>query len=167
MEIETHPHTPFIPDPLKVLLMGSFPGRPTTLSVDPDNQWFYSAKRNQFWKILEKVFGCQLPDQKTKSTLLSANGIGIADILLQIRRRKASNADQDLEIVAYNDKAVAAILTRYPEVRVCFTSRFVEKNFKALFPGHSNSILLPSPSPRYAKLSLDQKAAVYKQILLG
>ncbi|UAY54610.1 uracil-DNA glycosylase family protein [Arachidicoccus terrestris] len=165
MQIETHPHAPFIPDTLKVLIMGSFPGRSTTLSDDPGNQWFYSARRNQFWKILEKVFEKPLPDQETKSAVLSLHGIGIADILLQITRLKDSNADQDLEIVTYNDKAIGDILKRYPNVCVCFTSRFVEKHFKSLFPAHQHSILLPSPSPRYARLNLDQKAALYKQIL--
>lgn len=166
MQIETHPHKPFVPHPLKALIMGSFPGRSSTLSDGPHGQWFYGAKRNQLWKILEIVFNQPLPDQAAKAAVLAGKGIGIGDILLQIKRLKPSNADQDLQIIAYNDKAIAAILQKYPDVRICFTSRFVEKQFKTLFPGHSHTTLLPSPSPRYARLSLAQKAEIYKQILL-
>lgn len=167
MQIEIHPHAPFIPPSLQVLIMGSFPGRSTTLSRDPDNQWFYSASRNQFWKIMEKVFEQPLPDRATKAAALSGHDIGIGDILLKVKRLKASNADQDLEVISFNDKAIAAILQQYPDVKICCTSRFVEKHFKALFPSHSNTVLLPSPSPRYARLSLDQKAICYRQILLN
>lgn len=166
MKVETHPHTPFVPHPLKVLIMGSFPGRSSTLSTGPQGQWFYSAKRNQLWKILEIVFNQPLPDQATKAAVLASRGIGIGDILLQIRRLKQSNADQDLQIITYNDKAIAAILQKYPDVQICFTSRFVEKQFKKLFAAHPHTVLLPSPSPRYARLTLAEKAAIYKQILL-
>ncbi|SDZ81043.1 hypoxanthine-DNA glycosylase [Arachidicoccus rhizosphaerae] len=165
MQIETHPHAPFVPHPLKILLMGSFPGRADTLHKDPDNQWFYSAKRNQLWKILEIAFNQPLPDTKAKRELLTRQGIGIADILLQINRLKDSNADQDLQIIRYNDQAIAKILQEHPQVRICFTSRFVEKQFKRCFPTFTNTELLPSPSPRYARLSLEQKAAVYKTML--
>ena len=166
MQVETHPHKPFIPHPLKVLIMGSFPGRSSTLSDDPDNQWFYSAKRNQLWKILEKVFEQPLPDTPAKVALLSRYAIGLADILLQIKRLKDTNADQDLEIITYNDQAIRKILNKYPTVKVCFTSRFVEKQFKTLFQQHTNTELLPSPSPRYARINLDQKAQLYKELLL-
>jgi len=166
MQIEIHPHQPFLPQPLKALIMGSFPGRASTLSPDPENNWFYSATRNQLWNILEKVFGQPLPDKKTKAAVLSAHGIGIADILLKVERLKMSNADQDLKVIDYNDKAIHLILVRNPDVRICFTSRFVEKHFKHCFPDYPHTVLLPSPSPRYARLSLDQKAAIYKKILL-
>ena len=166
MQTETHPHKAFVPRPLKAIIVGSFPGRSSTIALAPEQQWFYSAKRNQLWSILEIVFGMPLPDKATKKAILRQHHIGLVDILLTIRRKKPSNADQDLEIVAYNDTALAAILDQHPKVLVCFTSRFVEKQFKTLFPDHADSVLLPSPSPRYARLSINEKAAVYKQILL-
>ena len=48
---------------------------------------------------------------------------------------------------------------------IFFTSRFVEKIFKRFFPEVIHTIALPSPSPRYARLSLKQKAAIYKKHL--
>jgi len=166
IEFETHPHLPFVPQTLKKLIMGSFPGRADTLITDPENNWFYSAKRNQLWKILEIALNHPLPDKKTKMEVLTEHGIGIADILLQIHRLKKTNADQDLQIICYNDQAIGKVLQKYPQVCICFTSRFVEKQFKSCFPGFTNTRLLPSPSPRYARLSLGQKAAIYKEILL-
>jgi G:T/U-mismatch repair DNA glycosylase len=49
---------------------------------------------------------------------------------------------------------------------IFFTSRFVEKIFKKLFPQFTNTIVLPSPSQRYARMSLKGKIEVYKKLLL-
>src|SRR5690606_30829550 len=102
METETQPNRPFTPKSMTALIMGSFPGRKGTLTEDPANHWFYSAKRNQLWKILEIALETPLPDRVTKERVLTAKGIGIADILLKIKRTKPTNADQDLVIVQYN-----------------------------------------------------------------
>jgi hypothetical protein len=48
------------------------------------------------------------------------------------------------------------------ELKVLFTSRFVEKEFKKLFPGYKDTDILPSPSPRYFKLTVADKAKIYK-----
>ena len=165
MEIETHPHPAFVPNPLRTLIVGSFPGRPGTLSTDPKNQWYYSALRSQFWKIMETALQRPLPNKTAKMAELGNLGIGIADILFKIKRKKPTNADEDLEILEYNNVVLEKILTQNPKVKICFTSRFVEKHFKKCFPEHHTTYLLPSPSPRYARLSIQQKAAIYREIL--
>ncbi|HTN36237.1 MAG TPA: uracil-DNA glycosylase family protein [Arachidicoccus sp.] len=165
MEQEIHPHGPFIPDNLRCLILGSFPGRPATINTDPDNQWFYSAKRNQFWKIMEGVFRKPLQTRSEKEKLMALNGIGLTDIFSAIRRKNDSNLDQDLEIITFNDTAIRTILVQYPNVKVCFTSRFVEKHFRKLFPDFRSTVLLPSPSPRYARMSLLEKTQRYTEIL--
>lgn len=166
MEIEIHPHQPFIPDPIRKLILGSFPGRATTLTTQIDDQWFYAAKRNQFWKIMAGVFETALPNQQAKEKLLKTQGIGITDILWKIRRKKLSNLDQDLEIISYNHLAIGQILAAHPDIRVFFTSAFVEKHFRKLFPEFKAFQRLPSPSPRYARLSLQDKIEQYKRLLI-
>jgi len=45
---ETHPYEPFIPTNAIVLILGSFPGLHQTRRLNQFEEWFYSAKRNQF-----------------------------------------------------------------------------------------------------------------------
>ena len=54
-EIEIHPHSLFVPENASVLILGSFPGKNNIL-VEGNDEWFYSAKRNQFWHILRSVY---------------------------------------------------------------------------------------------------------------
>jgi G:T/U-mismatch repair DNA glycosylase len=49
--------------------------------------------------------------------------------------------------------------------KVVFTSRFVDKEFKKLFPGYTNTDILPSPSPRYFRLTIEDKAKIYEEKL--
>lgn len=165
MDIEIHPHKPFIPNPVRALILGSFPGRPGTLTTNQSDQWFYAAKRNQFWKIMASVYDTPLPDQSAKEKLLRDKGIAMTDILWKIRRKKATNSDQDLEIIAFNQQAIEDILQKHPDIRVFFTSTFVEKHFQKLFPAFKATCRLPSPSPRYATLSFPEKVKQYKHLL--
>ena len=59
---------------------------------------------------------------------------------------------------------IAAILEKNQPV-VLFTSRFVEKLFKKLFPHYFFTDILPSPSPRYYRLKIEDKAWIYKNKL--
>ncbi|MGF7230708.1 uracil-DNA glycosylase family protein [Arachidicoccus sp.] len=161
MEIETHPHQPFIPSSIQILIVGSFPGKDQA----QEGKWFYSAPRNQFWKIIEGVYEKHLTTTKEKQELFSSMGIGMADIILKAKRKNNTNLDQNLEIIEFNDIALSKILQQYPQIKVFFTSHFVEKHFKKLFPSFKNIACLPSPSPRFATMSLINKIARYKELL--
>jgi hypoxanthine-DNA glycosylase len=164
-EIETHPFEPFIPLHATVLIVGSFPGKAQSRDTDAANQWFYGAKRNQFWTILSAVYDTELKTAKAKQQLFSDKGIGITDIFLKVRRKENSNLDTNLEVIEYNDKAIRAILEAQQFAAVFFTSRFVEKHFMKLFPATVNASSLPSPSPRYARMTKADKIAAYKEKL--
>ncbi len=161
MEIETHPHKPFVPPNLQILIIGSFPGKD---QAQP-GKWFYSAPRNQFWKIIEAVYRKELITTIEKQELFSALGIGMADIILKAKRKANNNLDQNLDIIAFNDKALTKILRQHPNLKILFTSRFVEKHFKKLFPLIQNIECLPSPSPRFATMSLADKISRYRELL--
>jgi G:T/U-mismatch repair DNA glycosylase len=60
MSIETHPFKPFVPEHATILILGSFPGIHQTRTPNENKEWFYSAKRNQFWDIMEKVYSKEL-----------------------------------------------------------------------------------------------------------
>ena len=163
-ETETHPHTIFIPEKASVLILGSFPGKDNIL-VEGLDEWFYSAKRNQFWPILRRVYEEALLTTSEKKSLFIRKGIAIGDIYLRIKRKEKTNSDSSLEVVEYNDKAIRKALIKHSFRNIFTTSQSVEKEFKKLFPGINHIQSLPSPSPRYARMSLEKKIAVYKHSL--
>ena len=161
-EIETHPFKAFVPENATVLIVGSFPGRDITHRKLSDDEWFYGTKRNQFWKIISGVYNEELLTKAGKQELFEKHGIGIVDIFLRIKRKGNNNTDSNLEIVEYNDTAIEKILENKNIERIFFTSQFVGKSFLKRFPGVKTGESLPSPSPRYARMSLPEKIEYYK-----
>lgn len=164
-EIETHPFQPFIPTNATILIVGSFPGRDITHKKLEKDDWFYGTKRNQFWNIISGVYNIELKNAADKKELFTIKGIAIADIILKARRNAVSNSDINLEVIAYNDKSIKNILAYTSFQHIFYTSRFVEKHFLKIFPGIQNGECLPSPSPRYARMSIKEKITYYKKIL--
>lgn len=162
-QIETHPFEAYVPNNIKVLIIGSFPGREQAQNaiVDP-NDWFYGSKRNQFWTILSAVYNTKLVNKQDKQALFEAIGIGITDIFYQIIRQQNNNSDTNLQVIAYNVKPIQKVLSNYPNITIFFTSKFVEKQFRKCFPNTTYTECLPSPSPRYATMSLTDKINHYK-----
>lgn len=163
-EIEIHPHKLFVPDGASVLILGTFPGK-NNVHIDVQDEWFYSSKRNQFWTILSGVYGEELKTNSNKKDLFTRKGIAIGDIFLKIRRKENNNSDTSLEVIEYNDKEIENALQERTFQAVYTTSLFVEKEFKKLFPNIKNIEALPSPSPRYARMNLEEKIAYYKMKL--
>jgi hypoxanthine-DNA glycosylase len=163
--VEIHPFEAFVPKGIEYLIVGSFPGREHTQSEVPEGQWFYGARRNQFWKILEDVYGRELKHRIEKEALFSELRMGITDIIKRAVRIENTNLDQNLDIVEYNYDRIGEILKKKTLKKVFFTSRFVEKEFKKAFPAYPHTEVLPSPSPRYATISRAHKVAIYKEKL--
>jgi hypoxanthine-DNA glycosylase len=164
LQIETHPFPAFIPLKMKCLILGSFPGKEQTKGGLDENAWFYGAPLNQLWRILEKVYGRELKTKEAKRKLFKEAGIGITDIFKSVFRKAGSNLDDNLQIIEYNNDEIKRILTEFRPQVLC-TSRFVEKEFKKMFPGYPAVDVLPSPSPRYFRITVEQKAEIYKKKL--
>lgn len=172
--IETHPFGDFVPPNAKYLILGSFTGKQAvrgTTYYDDSYNWFYGTKRNQFWPILEEVYGVDLKNRYDKQELFTDLGIAITDIIYQCVRKEGSNLDINLSNKVYNTKGITEILDNNRIERVFFTSRFVESRFKKVFREviHRHPTLdlvyLPSPSPRYAKMTKEQKIGIYRELL--
>ena len=164
-EIETHPFKAFIPANTTAIIVGSFPGKEITHKTLSEDEWFYGTKRNQFWKIISAVYKIELNTKAEKQKLFEKHGIGIVDIFLKVKRRGNNNTDSNLEIIEYNHKAIKKILRNKNIKTILFTSKFVEKSFLKLFPCTGNGKCLPSPSPRFARMSLSDKIKNYKNFL--
>lgn len=149
--IEKHPFDPFIPENATTLIVGSFPGRDQTqlkeVGTGDNDQWFYGAKRNLFWKIISSVYNVQLTCKDDKQNLFSKYGIAVTDIYLRVQRIKETNFDTDLHIVENNEPAIRLILQNHKISTILFTSKFVEERFLAMFPDAKNYACLLSPSP--------------------
>src|SRR5665213_2547033 len=102
-EIEKHPFEAYIPDNATVLIVGSFPGKEQTQTLANESEWFYGAKRNQFWKIISGVYSnFSLLDKTQKKELFKKAGIGIADVILKAKRLNNGNSDKNLEVIEFN-----------------------------------------------------------------
>jgi hypoxanthine-DNA glycosylase len=173
--IETHAFDIFVPEKAKYLILGSFSGKgsPADNGVkDPAYDWYYGTKRNQFWPILEKVYGVELRTLDAKKGLFRKFGIAIADIIYRCRRKNNDAADANLEIIEYNE-AIPGIIQQNKIEKIFFTSRFTETKFRSHFRSVTELyptvklIVLPSPSPRYARMNLADKKNKYKEAFLG
>lgn len=171
--IETHPFGSFVPSGAKYLILGSFT---TKEAFDEEKKesykWFYSnGGRNQFWPILEVVYGTRLQTREEMQELLTTLSIAIADIIYQCERRKNSNLDINLTNIVYATEDITQILENNKITRIFFTSRYVESKFRRVFKDVMSRqpdidlVTLPSPSPRYVQLTREQKLQKYKELL--
>lgn len=164
LKVEHHPFAPFVPPRMKCLIVGSFPGKEQTRGGIDDEHWFYGAPLNQFWRIMETAYNLPLKTKTAKQDLFKKAGIGITDIFKSVIRKANSNVDENLEIVEYNKEELERIIRDFKPSVLC-TSRYVEKEFKKMFPGYAAVDVLPSPSPRYFALTIEQKAEIYRKKL--
>jgi hypoxanthine-DNA glycosylase len=169
---ETNPFGIFLPPNPKYMILGSFAGKSAVESDrDEDYNWFYSNKRNQFWPIMEEVYNRELKTKKEKIQLFTKLEIAITDIILSCERKANNNLDSNLINIEFNTAGIQKILETKTIEKIFFSSRFVEslyrKNFKSTIQNYPNIelVTLPSPSPRYAKLTKAQKISEYKKLL--
>lgn len=164
--IEIHPFGVFSPPKAKYLMLGSF----TAVKKDDSYDWFYGSKRNQFWPMIEEVYDLKLPNKKAKQNLFTNLSLAIADMIHQCERRDGNSMDSNLINLVYNTEALKKLLKENPIKKIFFSSRFVEKEFKRKFKElidiHPNVelVTLPSPSPRYAAMSKQEKINRYGEI---
>lgn len=164
--IEVHPFGDFVPKKSKYLLLGSFTTKPKD-----DYVWFYANGRNHFWPIMEEVFGISLQTKSSQQKLFENLQMALSDIIYSCERQNNSNLDNNLKNIVYNIEGVNSIVKNNKLQKIFFSSRFVESKFKKLFGDlvdkhpEIDLIYLPSPSPRYAAMSRQDKVDIYKKLL--
>lgn len=164
--IEKHPFGDFVPKNAKYLMLGSFVTKPSN-----SYEWFYANGRNQFWPIMQEVYGLEFSTKKQQQKIFMQLEMALADIILSCERRKNSNLDINLFNIVYNTQAIKDIINKNKIKKIFFTSRHVENLFGKVFKDISQMtnkielICLPSPSPRYAMISKAEKIIRYKQLL--
>lgn len=103
--IEVHPFGNFVPPNTQYLLLGSFTTKPSD-----DYIWFYANGRNQFWPIMEAVYGLKLDTKNKKQKLFERLDMALADIILSCKRKDNSNLDTSLTNIVFNTDAIKSII---------------------------------------------------------
>ena len=184
MTIETHPLAPFTPPNSQVLILGSFP--------PPQTRWkmpfYYPNYNNDFWRIMGLVFFDDKDHfintadksfyQDKIEQFLNRSGIAISDTAYQIKRLQNNASDKFLEVITPMD--IAGILDKLPNCISIITTgekatQILCDTYAATAPNVGQSVdfifgqkpitlyRLPSSSRAYP-LSLDKKAAAYRQV---
>ena len=153
-----HPFEPIVFEQSRILILGSFP------SLDSFKYDFYYAHpRNQFWKILNTLYHENARTKEEKIALLKKHRLALWDIVASCERTNSSDAN--LKNVTPND--IPSLLKRYPSIK---TIAFTGKKAYSIYRKHYKNLdietrILPSPSPAYAAMSLDEKIETYDKLL--
>ena len=154
-----------------LLILGSYPSEQSLLRHE-----YYGNPRNQFWKIMGMVFSfpSDFPDlpYQDRLNLVTERGIAIWDVVESCSRKGSS--DSSIGNTTPND--IRAFLKNNPSIRcIALNGKTGAGNwFKRYFsdltqPENEETDLvllqLPSTSPAYAGMSLDDKAQLWRGIL--
>ena len=154
----SHPFKPIIFKDTEVLILGSFPSIRSF-----ENNFYYAHPRNQFWKILEAVTSYPVNNKDQKIWLLKESKFGLWDMIKNCSRENSLDSSLEEEVV--ND--IASFLEENPSIKkLAFTGKKSQALFETHF-GHLEieRVYLPSPSAAYAKMSIEDKVKMYKELL--
>lgn len=152
-----HPFEPVVDARSHILILGSFPSL-TSIAQD----FYYAHPRNQFWKIMEDLFGETLPDTTAKTAFLLRRHIALWDVYASLRRDNGNSSDANLKELEPND--IVGLLRTYPSIHQLFCNgRKAAQGMYKHFP-HIACTLLPSTSPAYAAMGFEAKLNAYAQI---
>jgi len=157
-EILQHPFKPIVFKNTEILILGSFPSIKSF-----ENNFYYAHPRNQFWKILQALTAYPVNNRDQKIWLLKECKLGLWDMIQSCSRD--NSLDTSLESEEVND--IAAFLEEHTSIKkLAFTGKKAEALFKTHF-AHLNieTVYLPSPSAAYAKMTIEDKAKIYKENL--
>lgn len=167
LPIEQHPFGAFLPENTRFLVVGTFPGRlyaqRTAAENAADETAFSYAGRNQFWRIMEKIYDVALPTRTAKKQLFEDLNIGLIDLIQACRRKANTNLDTDLTDIVWNKPAFDLVFQEKNIEKVFCTGKAVAQIFRKWYPDIP-TIALPSPSPLYAAMSFEAKTVFYASV---
>ena len=158
-----HPFKPIIFENSEILILGTFPSIKSF-----ENNFYYSHPKNQFWDILAIIFNDKKPiSTEEKVEFLKKYKLALWDSICECKRIKGNSRDDNLEVI--KPCPIDELLKKYPNIKkIAVTSRLAEKVIKKHFSFltfHFSLIYLPSPSPLNARLNLEKKAKIWKELL--
>ncbi len=146
-----------------VLVLGTLPSRKSL-----EKQEYYGHPQNAFWKIMAALVGAS-GTYAERCRVLEETGIAVWDVLARSVRPGSMDADIDLATASANPLA-ELVAANDSLVLVCFNGRKARALFDRLVGVEALSrdlelLTLPSTSPAYAAMSLDDKIAHWQGAL--
>lgn len=152
----------------EILILGSMPG-----AVSLTAQEYYAHPRNAFWRIIEAFHAEALPhDYDARLELLMSHKIALWDVLGYCRRE--GSLDSNIESGSESVNDFAGLFHELPKLRLILFNgkkahatfvRFVVKN-KSVDLASLSLKLMPSTSPAYAAMSLEDKKVLWLSALI-
>lgn len=114
---------PIIDKNSKILILGTMPGNISLENSKKSNKpdYYSNFSKNQFWKIIAKVFNADFEnikkgDYKKRINLLLKNGIALWDIIKECEREEtSSDIDIKKEPIKYNN--IEAKINKYKNIK--------------------------------------------------
>ncbi len=155
--------SPVLAQDPKVLILGTMPS-----VVSLDKAFYYAHPRNAFWPIIESFIGHALLSIQDKKSACDQLGISLWDVLQTCQRQ--GSLDSAIQSPVAND--FTALFRESPQLKtIAFNGKAAEKLFKKeVLPQQSlpcdlNFISLPSTSPAYAVITLEEKRLLWQEKL--
>ena len=152
---------PIVDERSRVLILGSFPSEASLLA-----QQYYAYPRNQFWPIMQQLFGVdRSAEYTTRVARLLENRVAVWDVIHRCTRQGSA----DSTIRADEPNQLVELLGAHPKIRhVAFNGSKSEetaiKNVPELFESSVICQRFPSTSPANASLSLAAKVASWARL---
>lgn len=147
----------------RLLILGSLPGRRSLEAGE-----YYAHGQNAFWRIMAKLCGAR-GDYEARCRALIDARIAVWDVLRASDRPGSMDADIRMASAQVND--FRSFFSRHTSLqRVAFNGRKAEQLFQRLVEPELQGqvperLSLPSTSPAYASLTLDEKLAIWSSML--
>ena len=155
--------SPIIPPNPKILILGTMPS-----VVSLEEAFYYAHPRNAFWPIIASFAGHSLESIEEKKRACDQLGIYLWDVLQACERQ----GSLDLAIQAPSANDFERVFNTFPDLKaVAFNGQAAEKLFKKevlkkqSLPDELLFVSLPSTSPAYAAMSLDDKRDLWQEKL--
>ncbi len=147
----------------RVLVLGTLPSRKSL-----EKQQYYGHPQNAFWKIMAALVGAS-GAYTERCSVLAEHGIAVWDVLARSVRPGSMDADIDLATAVANPLA-DLVATNDSLGLVCFNGRKARQLFDRLvgvdaFDRPLEFVTLPSTSPAFAAMSLDEKISRWREAL--
>lgn len=154
---------PIIPSSPKILILGTMPS-----VVSIDQAFYYAHPRNAFWPIIASLVSKSLVSADDKRQACEDKGILLWDVLQSCQR--PGSLDSAIQQPIAND--FESLLQVFPLLKtIAFNGQAAEKLFKKevlkkqSLPKELIFITLPSTSPAYAALTLEDKRLLWQEKL--
>jgi double-stranded uracil-DNA glycosylase len=133
----------------EILILGSYPSRQSLIKGE-----YYGNPQNQFWKIVERQLGIDhtLP-YPVRTSLLTDHRIALWDALANCTR--CGSADIAIRDPVQND--IRGFLAAHPTIRCIALNGKTAGRYYARMDIRIPSVILPSTSPAYARMTFAEK----------